>query len=334
MTTDGPGDPDGPTGAGEGHRPLPADEQELLDAFDRLRPVGSLRWGFDDAMRRLEEQATVDPGVEPWPGLPGDLWERGRAARVGRRLSGEVTETLAALLADDARRAAAMAAAHATEAAGDALRYLAARVEVLEARADPAALEVAALELPDFGVGEWAPSLAAWVAGAVDLPSVVVGELGDGAVLDALGGPAAADRDLVAVDPSGPRVWAAGAAGHGGRVRLVLAEVADHLRTLPDAGAAGVVLAGCVDRLGLDAKLGLVDQAVRVTAPGGRIVLLVADAAAWEAALPPPVADLLPGRPLHPETWRHLLAHRGAGAPVWHRADAGPVHAVVAQVGR
>lgn len=327
--------PDGPTGEHGEQRPLPADEQELLDAFDRLRPVGSLRWGFDDAMRRLEEQATADPGFEPWRGLPGDLWERGRAAKVGRRLSGEVTETLAALLADDARRAAAMAAAHATEAAGDALRYLAARVEALEARADPARLEVAALEIPHFGVGEWAPSLGGWVAGPTDLPAVlVVGELGDGAVLGALGGPVAAGRDLIAVDPSGPRVWAAGAAGHGDGVRLVLAEVADHLRTLPDAGAAGVVLAGCIDRLGLAGKLGLVDEAVRVTAPGGRIVLLVADAAAWEDALPPPVADLLPGRPLHPETWRHLLAHRGAVEPVWHRAGAAPVHAVVAEVGR
>jgi hypothetical protein len=110
--------------------------------------------------------------------------------------------------------------------------------------------------------------------------------------------------------------------------------VVDHLRSLPDASRGCIVLAGCIDRCDLARKVDLVDEARRVVASGGTLVLLVTDQAAWDASLDPVVRDLLPGRPLHPETWLAVLAHRGVAGPRWLRPPSGSVHAVVAEVGR
>ena len=130
MTPDdgAPGPEDGPE----------ADEIELLAAFDRLRPQGSLQWGFDDAMRRLSEPGAGAGAVGlPWAGLPDDLWERGRSARIGQRFVGDVAGVLASILAADARAAADAAMDDRILAAWDALRYLAARMERLESWVDP-----------------------------------------------------------------------------------------------------------------------------------------------------------------------------------------------------
>ncbi len=137
LTGDGdPATADG-GGAGDGRRAPGPDESELLAAFDRMRPQGSLQWGFDDAMRRIARPETGS-ATAPWNGLPDDLWDRGRSARIGRRFVGDVARVLADLLAADARTAAAAAAAGVNVATWDALRYLAARVGLLEARLDPA----------------------------------------------------------------------------------------------------------------------------------------------------------------------------------------------------
>ena len=139
-----PANPAGPANPARSHRrrrPRPRGGG-LLAAFDRLRPQGSLRWCFDDAMRRLEHpDHESSAGALPWPGLPDDLWERGRSARIGHRFAGDVATVLADILAADARAAADAAVSSLSgdrfEAAFHALRYLAARVEALEARIDP-----------------------------------------------------------------------------------------------------------------------------------------------------------------------------------------------------
>ena len=95
---------------------------------------------------------------------------------------------------------------------------------------------------------------------------------------------------------------------------------------------AGVVLLGCVDRLDLVGQLGLVEQSARVVGPGGTIVVLATDQAAWAEGLSAPARDLAPGRPLHPETWSLLLHRAGAPDPVWHRPASGSLHAVVARM--
>jgi hypothetical protein len=334
--------PEGDPVAGEGRaddEPPDAGEQELLAAFDRLSPRGSLQWGFDDAIRRIEHPDVESAaGAAPWNGLPDDLWERGRSARIGRRFVGDVAGVLADLLAADAR-VAADAAVDAVNgdrfvAAFDALRFLAARVERLESRIDPLGLEAAEWPVPVPDPSEWAHIVDTWLGPEDPQAMVVVGESGDGSLLTALGG---AGRRIVGVEPRGVSVWRAFDAvedrGVEG-VEIVLAEVVHHLRTVPDRSAAGVVLLGCVDRLDLAGKLELLDQSVRIIRPGGTLVVLPTDQSAWDEALSIPARDLAPGRPLHPETWAMLLRRSGVADAVWHRPVSGTLHAVVARVER
>jgi hypothetical protein len=140
------------------------------------------------------------------------------------------------------------------------------------------------------------------------------------------------------VEPRGPAAWTSlaslDAAEDGPPVEVVLGEVNDHLSGTGDRSVAGVVLAGCVDRLDLVAKVGLLEQALRATRAGGAVVVLTTDQAVWDQGLSRPERDLAPGRPLHPETWTLLLRRSGADDVAWHRPRTGTVHALVARVGR
>jgi hypothetical protein len=245
-----------------------------------------------------------------------------------------VASVLADLLAADARTAAdaAVSAVNGDRfvATWDALRYLAARIEALEARNDPVGSPTWGLDLPAPDLTEWASSVGPWCEPVGDRSTIVVGELGDGSVLDAL---AEAGRSARGVDPRGPSVWRAFGAARVGRSTpdLVFDEVAAHLASLPDGSAAAVVLAGCVDRIDPPGKLALAEDAVRVVDPGGSVVVLSSDQAAFDRSLPPPALDLLGGRPFHPETWLFLFERAGASEVVWHRPERGSVHAVVAR---
>ncbi len=316
--------------------PLGDDEAELLAAFDRRRPLGSLTWGFDDAMRRIEHpDLESSAGAAPWPGLPDDLWQRGRSARIGQRFVGDVAGVLADLLAADARVAAdaAVTAVNGDRfvATWDALRFLAARVEQLEAGVDPLGLEAAEWPAPVPDPGEWVAAVDGWMSGPDPLNPVLVGEVGTGSLLRAL---VHAGRSVVGVEPRGEVAWdllnAAGSPGDTS-ADIVFDEVGAHLRGMAHHSVAGVVLVGCVDRLDLAGKLGLVEQAVRVTTPGGTIVILATDQSVWDQDLAAPARDLAPGRPLHPETWSILLRRAGALDVQWHRATTGPLHALVAR---
>jgi len=324
---------------GEPRTVLPADERGLLDAFDRLRPQGTLGWNFDDAVRRLVEPIEAPGRPAGWGGLPADLWQRGRATQASERVLGDVVQLLAQDLTEYTDRAveesqqiSANELAELRRSVFDAIRFLAARVEQLESSSDPVGLRAGQLDLPNFSGSEWSGVVAGRTASRSDLPAMM-GELGDDALLSALAG---GDVRVEGVDPRGSVAWAADAKfGAGsGQIDIVFADVADHLRSLPDASRGCVVLAGCVDRSDLARKMDLVDQARRVVASGGSLVLLVTDQVAWDDSLGPVVRDLLPGRPLHPQTWLAVLGHRGLTALQWKRATTGSVHAVVAEVGR
>ncbi len=332
----GAGTPDaagagGMVGAGAGGAELPADERELLESFERLAPAGSVRWGFDDAMRRLSSPEERGTWVEPWRGLPADLWDRGRGAKAGERVLGDVITTLAQELTeysqrivDDLRRSVPP-----DSAVFDALRFLAARVERLEAASDPLGLRPAELAVPVPDVSAWAGDVPSWVAHPSGLP-VVVGELGDRRVLDALAG---SGVEVDAVDPRMATVWSLrqDLPGRPGQVRVTADDVVDHLDRLAVASRSGVVLSGGVDREGSTGKVALVAGASRVLAPGGAVVLVVTDQSAWDAALVPPVRDLSPGRPFHPDTWALVLDHLGLVDVEVHLAGSGTAHAVVAR---
>ncbi len=308
-------------------------EQELLAAFDRLRPQGGLRWAFDDALRRVDQpDLDSSAGAHPWGGLPHDLWDRGRSARIGQRFVGEVARVMADLLAADARSAAdaAVAAVNGDRfvAAWDALAYLSARVEVLERHLDPLGVEVAEWASPSGDVAEWHDAVLGWLGDHAPSGPVIVGESGDGALVASLRG---AGREVRGVEPRGPSVWGAFGEGIPG---ILFDHVDRHLRSADGDSAAGVVLIGCIDRADLAGKVDLLDQALRVIRPGGSLVLLCADPVAWEESLTPPARDLASGRPFHPDTWLWLLRRAGVADPVLHRSDRGTVHAVLARVDR
>ncbi|HVB94685.1 MAG TPA: hypothetical protein VND67_10210 [Acidimicrobiales bacterium] len=321
---------DGALGSGDGPE---ADEIELLAAFDRLRPQGSLQWGFDDAMRRLSErgEGTGAAGV-PWEGLPDDLWERGRSARIGQRFVGDVAGVLASILAADARAAADAAMDDRLVAAWDALRYLAARLESLESRVDPvdARLDAPQVAVPEPDVSGWTEAVVGWFEPPDPAGPVIVGDAGNRALVAAL---ERAGHRVRRVEPRGREAWSAFADPQT-QDGVVLGEVGEFLATAESRSAAGVVLAGAVDRLDLPAKLGLLADAVRVVGPAGTVVLLVTDQSRWDGSLPTVARDLVPGRPLHPETWLFLLRRFGVVDPEWHRAGDGSTHALVGKTAR
>ena len=82
-------------------------------------------------------------------------------------------------------------------------------------------------------------------------------------------------------------------------------EALEHLRQLSEHALGAVILSGAVDTAPLAQQLELLDHAVRVTRPGGRIVIVAME------RVDPIVADLSSGHPLGRATWVHLLTVRG-----------------------
>ena len=156
-----------------------------------------------------------------------------------------------------------------------ALRQIAGRVEALE-HATPGAN----------------PALAAVGRGTASMPPLA-------GALEALG---AVDGRVLVPD----EVAAAGLSN----AYATTDEVDEHLLHVDDDALAGLVLAGIVDRAPLGTQLALVERAARVLRPGGRIAVVASSPARWGAANPVE-ADLAPGRPLHAETWAHLLELHG-----------------------
>lgn len=121
----------------------------------------------------------------------------------------------------------------------------------------------------------------------------------------------ATGADAYGVDPYGALVDTPAAPG----LDLVQGEVLGHLRGVPAHGLGGALLSGCVDRLAAgDARRLAFLLGTRV-APGGTVVIVGTHPGAWRLEAPPVERDLSPGRPLHPETWCHLLREYGFGRP-------------------
>lgn len=133
---------------------------------------------------------------------------------------------------------------------------------------------------------------------------VLHAECGDGTLVEEL---AAAKLDAYGVDP-GSR---ASDIGVEKGLDIRRDDVLGHLESVRTEGLAGLVLSACVDRMSLSERRRLAELAELKVAPGATVVVIGTMPSAWEEKAGPVAADLAPGRPLHPETWSHLLARFG-----------------------
>jgi len=305
---------------------IPSDEflEELAEAFRRLRPQGSPRWNFAAAFTQLERnfgeeppEAGVDdpaPGVEagrvpPGPGPPAGQRAVRRAADP---IISRVQPWIEARAADAASSATRQALAEGMgrveegfDATLEAFRFLAARVEALEdaAARRSAAVDGSAWLLPSPEVAHWTAPVARWLAGAPAGP-VVHGECADGGFALVLG---EAGLDVAGCEPRGSLAWLAASRG----LAVHVGAVPEYLAGLGAASLSGLVLSGLVDRLALEDLVALVTLAADRLAPDGRLVVIGSRPGGEVAGRDAVAHDLVPGRPLHPETWSLLLDRAG-----------------------
>lgn len=265
---------------------------ELAALFRRYEPLGTLPWNFAAAFEQLYALVEQVAGAEPEPprrtrvanrtlaalDLPTHPATHGQVAEVRHRLDEGLEATM------------------------EALRFLAARIERLEgasaSRSTPVDGMAWLVEPPDLL--PWRPWLLEWLA--TPLPgALALAECGDGRLGSALG--ESLGVTVNGVEPRGPLALAAarrGLAVHAGPVIEWLGEA---------QGLGALVLSDAVDRLAREDLVQLVALAVQALAADGWLVVIGrhAERSGWSAA----ANDLLPGRPLHPETWQLLLERAG-----------------------
>jgi len=203
-----------------------------------------------------------------------------------------------------------------------ALRLLGRRVQALESAtpgADPVVREASRRASAPTDLAGHAAAIVEHLRGAGG--RVLVAECGDASLVRAL-------RDA-GVDAYGcePRAEIADAASLAG-IEVRNDEVLDHLRAVDHGALGGLVLAGAVDRLPVGAQLALADLAAGVLGGGGKLALVGTDPSAWGRTTSVVDADLAPGKPLHAETWAHVLDERGFTAI--DRRDGTPTYLVLA----
>ncbi len=169
-------------------------------------------------------------------------------------------------------------------------------------------------ELPDSALPEADPGSSWWSGEAVAALTGVTGrvlhaECGNGALVEAL---QAAGVDAYGVDPTESVIEPAVERGLDVRAESVLG----HLEVVAEEALSGMVLSGSVQWLHPNQRDRLVNLATSRLAVDGVLVIHSATPESWMAGTSHLVSDLAPGRPLHAETWGHLLAQRGFGPAV------------------
>jgi SAM-dependent methyltransferase len=135
---------------------------------------------------------------------------------------------------------------------------------------------------------------------------VLHAECGNGTLLDLL---INAGVDAYGVDPTESVIEPAIERGLDVRAESIV----DHLDVVAVEALSGLVLSGSVQWLHPNQRDRLVTLATSRLGLGGVLVVQSATPESWEAGTSHLVSDLAPGRPLHAETWNHLLANHGFG---------------------
>jgi hypothetical protein len=164
-------------------------------------------------------------------------------------------------------------------------------------------------ELPASAVPVARPGSTWWAVPAVEALAgvrgrVVHAECGDGSLVAAL---LAAGVDAYGVDPSESAIESAIEQGLDVRAESVLA----HLEVVADEALSGLVLSGSVQWMHPNQRDRLVGLATSRLGLDGVLVIHSATPESWMAGTSPLISDLAPGRPLHAETWAHLLDRAG-----------------------
>jgi len=265
----------------------PGFERELDALFARFAPP-EVSADFDTALERSEDLVIVDPIIPTASRNPA----LGAVKKVVAKLvtfyhawlSQQITAIAVAI--NNALRLLGKRVVDLEHVTGDTARARAAGARVPAARDDTLweALVVSALKT---------------CRGRV---SVV--ECGDGALLGAL---VAAGVDAYGVEP---RAEAADAAQQKGlEVRIDAGSA--HLQAVGAGALDAIVLRAVVERSSLGEILQLIETAATRLRPGGRLVVCSLTRDAWGRDATAVEADLVPGRPLHQQTWTTLLAEEG-----------------------
>jgi SAM-dependent methyltransferase len=269
---------------------LPADfERELDTAFAQLVPRPRSE-DSGELIARAEHAAMIDPVVPAVSGIPG-----GAAAKraVKRAMFWYVN-----FVTDQVRDFA--------NASTRVMRMLDHRITRLEDRvASPDADALVRLGplLASVDVAPWIDDVVRALAG-VD-GRVLHGECGRGELVERL---VSAGLDAYGVEPRFEDADVAALAGLEAHCEGVL----EHLETVADRALGAVVLSGTADALTLPAKLRCFDEVARALRPRGRFAILATRPERWGAGRTALHADLAPdARPLHAETWPHVLGVSG-----------------------
>lgn len=272
---------------------LPADlERELDLVFARYAPVHVLDADYEQVIERAQQLTFIDPIAPIESNRPGIPQVKRLLRKAILWLLRHVTQQVSGF----------------AEVITRAVKLLGRRVDAIE-QVLPAVLPpvpgMAPPTVPD--AEHWAAHLPARLTGTQG--RVLQADAGDGTILAAL---VAAGVDAYGVDAN-PLT--------AGDADVRVEDPLEHIDQLADGTLGGAVLAALPDRLSVGGKVTLLDRVLPKLAPGGTLVIVAAHPRAWAAKVGAVNADLAPGRPLDPETWRHLLTERGCTVSA---VDLGP----------
>jgi SAM-dependent methyltransferase len=154
----------------------------------------------------------------------------------------------------------------------------------------------------DPGSGWWAGTAVQAVSGVKG--RVLQADCGRGSLVEAL---VAAGVDAYGVDGDQAAVEPALDRGLDVRAESILS----HLDVVAEEALSGMVLTGSIEWLHPNERDRLVRMAASRLALDGVLVVHSATPESWLAGTAHLLSDLAPGRPLHAETWSHLLAEHG-----------------------
>lgn len=299
----------------------PSFERRLDLLFSRFAPVGAKEGHFDQALSLADRAAYVDIDVPTRSNMRGvSLVKRVLRQLMAWYLNYLVQQvvrfnsaTMRVLHMFDERLGELEEEARSRRPHPLAEEDRLTPEELLMAMEPAGAAAGRSMPEPGAEVGEWAELVRRRLSGQPG--RVLHTECASGGLVAAL----VADRvDAYGVDPRAavldlPSV-------HGLDVRRE--GPLEHLRAVAEGSLDGIILSGCVDHFPVAEQRVLADLAASRLGPGGVVVVVGTAPNAWAHLTPVVEVDLAPGRPLHPETWCHLLERRGFADVVAHLASA------------